>query len=59
MTDYRNIEEKISAYLDNQMSEADRAAFEVEMDGDPELVAPIVACTMIVVCGFVVNWLRP
>ncbi|QTN34725.1 anti-sigma factor family protein [Cognatishimia activa] len=41
MTDYRNIEEKISAYLDNQMSEADRAAFEVEMDGNPELVARI------------------
>lgn len=41
MTDYRNIEEKISAYLDNQMSEADRAAFEAEMDGNQELVARI------------------
>lgn len=41
MTEFRNIEEQISAYLDNQMSEADREAFEAEMVGNPELVARI------------------
>lgn len=41
MMDYCNIEECISVYLDNQMFEVDCVVFEVEMDGNLELVVCI------------------
>ncbi|WP_370229543.1 anti-sigma factor [Cognatishimia sp.] len=41
MSDYRNIEEQISAYLDAQMTPEQRATFQAEMAKDAELAARV------------------